>query len=82
MLRSNRHWCVDSAPGQRDKVKGKEESDISTNSEELVASFVKVNHFIAYRDQWDHRTLAPSFGGTMQDGEPWRDTLHQPFGCE
>lgn len=41
MLRSNRHWCVDSAPGQRDKVKG----DISTNSEELGASYVKVSHY-------------------------------------
>lgn len=66
MLRSNRHWCVDSAPGQRDKVKGKEENDISTNSEELVASFVKVSHFIAYWDPWDRHRLAPSSGGTMQ----------------
>lgn len=59
MLRSNRHWCVDSAPGQGDKVRAKEYSDISTNSEELVASFVKVSHFIAHRDPWDHHRLGP-----------------------
>lgn len=44
MLRSNRHRCVDSAPGQR--AKAREESDISTNSEELLATYVKVSCFL------------------------------------